>query len=84
MRDPYNIPRPRMFPMHSPCVMTTQGYGTLTPVHTHRAYPNAEGNGNTDIIASHFHRILGGRVLPDQSDGHTHDLRYNMPCGAGI
>jgi hypothetical protein len=84
MRDPYNIPRPQMFPMRNPCIGTSQDYGKLTAVHAHRAYPDAQGNGNTDIVAAHYHRIVEGRLLPDQSDSHTHQLFYNLPCGAGI
>lgn len=83
MRDPYKIVRPTPFPQTHPCRLTTRGWGKLSPTHVHRAYPNAQGNGATSISVSHFHRIKDGRILPDESDGHTHELT-NLLCGAGI
>jgi hypothetical protein len=82
MRDPYAIPRPQMFPEMRPCQLTTRGAGRLYPIHVHNAYPDREGNGTTSISASHFHRIKDGKILPDQSDSHTHGLT-NVLCGAG-
>lgn len=82
MADPYLIPRPAMFPMALPCRMTTQDDGRLAPVHTHRAYPDRAGNGTTDIVASHFHYIRNGEIVPSPIDGHTHRLT-NLSCGAG-
>lgn len=83
MRDPYQIPRPRMFPQTHPCMLTDRSAGKLYPVHVHNAYPDKDGNGTTNIACSHFHRIIGGRILPDESDGHEHGLT-NLRCGTGI
>ncbi len=83
MRDPFKIVRPLMFPQTHPCRLTNRGWGKLHPVHVHNAYPDAQGNGNTSISVSHYHRIVGGRVLPDESDGHTHGIT-NVLCGTGI
>jgi len=82
MRDPYTIARPRMFPEARLCRLTSRGWGKLYPVHVHNAYPDKDGNGNTSISASHFHRIKDGRILPDESDGHEHGLT-NVLCGTG-
>jgi hypothetical protein len=83
MRDPFKITRPVMFPQTHPCRLTNRGWGKLHPVHVHNAYPDAQGNGNTSISVSHYHRIVDGRVLPDESDGHTHTIS-NILCGTGI
>lgn len=83
MRDPFKIIRPVMFPQTHPCRLTTRGQGKLYPTHVHKGYPDKNGNGNTDISCSHYHRIANGRVLPDESDGHTHALT-DLLCGTGI
>jgi hypothetical protein len=83
MIDPRNIPRPAMFPMTNPCRLTSRSGGCSAPVHSHRAYPDAAGNGMTDIIASHFHVIRNGIVLGSNIDGHIHRLT-NVLCGTGI
>lgn len=83
-RDPYRIVRPQMFPAQMPCIMAMQAYGKQAPMHTHRVWVDKEtGEGYTDILASHFHRVRENRMLPSDVDGHTHELRFNMPGGAG-
>lgn len=82
MRDPFNFPRPAMFPMAAPCRLTTRSSGAATPDHMHRAYPDQLGNGATDHTASHTHFIYGWQVQPCPADGHTHILT-KIPCGAG-
>jgi hypothetical protein len=72
--DPYKIPRPQLFPRPWTRVLTTRDYGRSSPVHTHRARFDSDGNGITDIVASHFHRVLGGRVMPSPVDSHEHKL----------
>lgn len=62
--------------------VTTRAPGRMYPMHDHIAFVNKSGEGVTDTVASHFHRVRGGRILPDQSDGHTHELT-NLPAGAG-
>lgn len=74
----YPTPQPPGFP----CQITTRDAGKATPIHQHGAWLNAEGTGNTDLDSGHFHRVRGFRVLPDESDGHTHQLTM-LPCGAG-
>lgn len=83
MRDPRccNL-GPWMFPADRPCYQAAASSGRLAAVHSHRAYPDANGNGLTEITANHFHKIQGGLILPDESDGHTHRLSH-IPCGAG-
>ena len=54
----------------------------MYPLHSHGAWLNREGTGNTDVATGHFHRVVGFRVQPDPSDGHTHELTM-LPCGAG-
>lgn len=83
MLDPFKIIRPRMFPQTYPCRLTTRGWGKLYPAHAHNAYPDKDGNGNTSISVSHYHKIKDGRILPDESDGHTHEIT-NILCGTGI
>jgi hypothetical protein len=43
-------------------------------VHTHRARFDSDGNGITDIVAGHYHRVLSGRVMPSPVDSHEHKL----------
>lgn len=62
--------------------LTTRAPGKLYPMHDHSAFVDARGDGVTDTVASHFHRVRAGRILPDESDGHTHNLS-NLPAGAG-
>ena len=83
MLDPYKVARPLMFPERSPCQLTARSAGKLYPTHVHNAYIDRAGNGVTSISCSHFHRILGGVILPDESDSHSHGLT-NLLCGAGI
>lgn len=82
MLDPYNIPRPTMFPEARACRLTNRSAGRLYPTHVHNAYVNRQGNGVTSISCSHIHRIKNGVVLPDESDGHTHGIT-NLLCGSG-
>jgi hypothetical protein len=83
MRDPLTIAHLRMFPRTNPGWMTTRSAGKLYPVHVHTAFLDADGNGTTSIACSHFHRLRGGAILPDESDGHVH-ARTNLPGGMGI
>jgi hypothetical protein len=62
--------------------LTDRRSGRLFPIHNHIAFVDANGDGVTDVVASHFHRIRGGRVLPDASDSHEHVLT-GLPAGAG-
>lgn len=55
---------------------------SLYPLHNHQAFVDRQGAGVTDTVASHFHRVANGRVQPDPSDGHTHDLT-GLASGAG-
>lgn len=61
--------------------MTTQTASRAYPLHNHGAWLTSGGNGNTDLDAGHFHRVIGFRVMA-APDGHTHDLTM-LPCGAG-
>jgi hypothetical protein len=54
----------------------------MYPIHSHGAWLNAEGTGNTDVDSGHFHVVKNFRVQADPSDGHTHDLT-TLPCGTG-
>ena len=69
-------------PPRFPPQLTSRDSGKSTPIHDHEAFVDTEGNGVTDVVASHYHRIRDGRVLPDESDGHTHRLT-GLPSGAG-
>jgi hypothetical protein len=72
-----------MDPPAFPSQLTSRCVDTkLYPIHDHQAFVNRNGEGVTDVVASHFHRIRDGRVLPDASDGHTHYLT-GLPTGAG-
>ena len=85
-RSPYPNPDAVQYastqPTGFPCQLTTQVSARLYPVHHHGAWLNEAGNGNTDLRSGHFHRVVGGRVQPDLSDGHTHELT-SLPCGWG-
>lgn len=80
--NPDAVAYPTGFPQPFPCQLTTEAAGKTFPMHNHGAWLDAEGNGNTDMGSGHFHRVRGFRVLPDESDGHTHELT-TLPCGAG-
>jgi hypothetical protein len=80
--DPENVVYPTTLPPGFPCELTSRDAGKMYPIHDHGAYLNADGDGTTDVTAGHYHRVRGGRVLPDESDGHTHRLT-GLPCGAG-
>lgn len=87
--NPAAIVYPTTAPPRFACALTTRtqlaqrpGARTIYPIHDHSAFVDKDGNGNTDTVASHFHRVINGRVMPDESDGHTHSLS-NLPCGAG-
>lgn len=69
-------------PPRFPCQMTSESQGRTYPTHSHGAWIDKEGNGNTDLDSGHFHRVRGFKVYPDASDGHTHELTM-LPCGAG-
>jgi hypothetical protein len=75
--------RTTQFPLRQPSYMVSRGAGRLHPVHIHKAFVDAVGNGTTSIDASHFHRILGWRILPDESDSHEHGLT-RVRTGRGI
>ena len=80
--NPDNVRYATTLPPPFPCQMTTRTASKSYPIHYHGAWINAAGDGNTDVDAGHFHRVRNGRVLADQTDGHTHDLTM-LPCGAG-
>jgi hypothetical protein len=86
IRGPYPNPDAIVYPTTQPPPfppqLTSRDAGKLYPIHSHSAFVNAEGDGVTDVVASHYHRVRGGRVLPDASDGHTHRLT-GLPAGAG-
>lgn len=52
------------------------------PLHNHQAFVDQGGNGTTDVACSHYHRVVDGKVLPDASDGHYHELT-GLSSGAG-
>ena len=79
--DPSKVVYPSTQPPPFTCQLTTQAAGRVAPMHTHGTWLDGEGNGNTDVAAGHFHRVRGGVVQPDQSDGHTHAITM-LPCGA--
>ena len=80
--NPDAVPYASTLPPTFPCQLTTDSFGKTYPMHNHGAWLNATGDGNTDVDAGHFHRVRGFKVLPDQSDGHTHELT-TLPCTAG-
>lgn len=80
--NPNLIPRPSTTgPMFRP-QLTSKDEAKLYPIHSHTAFMDKDGAGTTDVVASHFHRIKDGRILPDESDGHSHRLT-GLPAGAG-
>ena len=80
--NPDRVVYPTGLPLAYPCQMTTRDPARMYPMHEHGAWLDKDGNGNTDVDAGHFHRVRGFKVLPDESDGHTHRLTQ-LPCGAG-
>lgn len=80
--DPGAIVYAKTMPPPFPCQQTTRDAGKSFPIHNHGAWLSKEGDGNTDVDSGHFHRVRGFKVLPDESDGHTHQLTM-LPCGAG-
>lgn len=80
--NPANVLYPTTLPAPFGCKLTTRNAGKLYPMHDHSAFINSEGTGNTAVDASHFHRVIGWKVIPDESDGHTHQLT-RLPCGTG-
>lgn len=80
--DPAAVVYPTGMPQPFPCQLTTRVAGKSFPIHNHGAWLNAQGNGNTDVDSGHFHRVRGFKVLPDESDGHVHEMTM-LPCGAG-
>lgn len=88
--DPDMTPRPSTLPPPFPPQLTSitkppegRPYAkSYYPLHNHQAFVDGKGNGTTDVAASHYHRVKDGRVLPDASDGHYHELT-GLPSGAG-
>lgn len=86
--NPANVIYPTTAPPRFPPQLTSRGPSPTTdkrflyPIHDHCAFIDSEGNGVTDVTASHYHRVVGGVIRPDESDGHTHELT-GLPCGAG-
>jgi len=80
--DPESVIYPTAYPPKYPCRMTTKTVCNAYPIHWHGAYVDARGNGATDSDVGHSHVILGGKVLPDPRDGHTHQIT-TLPCGVG-
>ncbi len=71
------------FPMRQPSYLVGRGSGRVHPIHTHRAFIDKAGNGTTSIDVSHYHRIVDGRILPDESDSHEHAI-LRVRTGSGI
>ncbi len=71
------------FPLRQPSYLVGRGAGRLAPVHIHKAFVDSAGNGTTSNDANHYHRIIGWRILPDESDSHEHALTM-IRTGAGI
>lgn len=80
--NPDAVPYASTLPTSFPCQLTQDAWGKIYPMHNHGAWLNAQGDGNTDLDAGHFHRVKNFKVLPDQSDGHTHEMTM-LPCTAG-
>lgn len=70
-------------PTPFPCQLTTDDGGTRHPMHKHGAFLNKAGDGNTDMSSGHIHRVRNFKVIPDLTDGHTHELT-TLPCGTGM
>jgi hypothetical protein len=79
----YRRARPVQDPMRQPSMLVSRSAGRLYPVHIHRAFVDREGNGSTSISASHMHRIRNWQILPDESDGHDHQI-VRIRTGSGI
>lgn len=79
--NPDKVRYPTGQPLAFTCQLTTRTPGRVYPMHNHGTWLSAEGDGNTDIDSGHFHRVRNFKVLPDESDGHTHELTM-LPCGA--
>ena len=72
--DPALVPVPTVRPRGRLSRMTTRSSNNSRyPVHDHEAVVDPRGDGVTDTTASHFHRVVGGRVEPGD-DGHEHRL----------
>lgn len=88
--NPANVITPTTAPPPFPPQLTSRGPTPfeaaskrfLFPIHDHCAFVDSNGDGVTDVVASHYHRVIGGVIRPDESDGHTHELT-GLPCGAG-
>lgn len=82
--DPYKIIRPTstIGGRHGRTVMSTQDAGTRAPLHTHRVFLYRNGSGATNLALGHYHRVEGGKILPSDLDGHTHEIRM-LTTGAG-
>lgn len=80
--DPNAVVRPTTAPPRFRPLMTTRSISRLYPLHDHVAFVNRDGEGTTDVVASHFHRIKNWKVYGDQSDSHEHALT-RLPAGAG-
>jgi hypothetical protein len=80
--DPSKILYPTTAPPRFVPQLTTRDSGKIYPEHNHTVFIDINGEGATDVVASHFHRVKNGRILPDQSDSHTHELT-GLPAGAG-
>lgn len=80
--DPSKIIYETTAPPRFPSRMSTRSAAKLYPIHDHCVFVDGAGNGATDTVASHFHRVRDHVLLPDESDGHTHAIS-RLPCGAG-
>lgn len=79
--NPDRVVYPTGQPLAFTCQLTTRAGGRIYPMHEHGSWLDKDGNGNTDLDAGHFHRVRGFRILPDESDGHSHEMTM-LPCGA--
>ncbi len=88
--DPAAVVYPTTNPPRFPPQLTTvteppagrPAAASLYQLHNHQAFVDRQGDGVTDVAAGHFHRVKGGIVQPDPSDGHTHKLT-GLASGAG-
>ncbi len=80
--NPAAVVYPTTQPAGYPCQMTTQTPSEVYALHNHGAFLNRTGRGSTDVQAGHWHSVEGFHVMPDEKDGHTHELTM-LPCGWG-
>lgn len=78
--NPADVPVPTVRPPGLFTRLSTRSVSADFPVHEHEVTFDRQGSGRTDVVASHFHKVVAGRVLPGP-DGHTHSITQ-LPAGA--